>query len=176
MSEQPDKNAPAAAAPKSAGAPIVLWIGVAAGALAVGAAAGALVVGPKVVAMRRIPATAVAAAAEDKGGKGKGDKKDETLPLFRVDNVIVNPAGSQGSRFLLCSVAVELPDSKTQDRFRAREAEVRDVVITTVQRHTLEQLAEPGARDTLKRDLATALQPLAGRGTLHIFLPQFVIQ
>ena len=71
---------------------------------------------------------------------------------------------------------VWVPDAKTQDWVRAHDAEVRDVVITTLERQTLDQLTQPGARDSVKRALTVALQPVAGTTDLRVYLPQFVIQ
>ena len=176
---KPDAKAGATAvpaAPKAPSSPLFLWIGVAAGALVIGGVVGAVVIGPQVIAMQK---TNGASAPPKEAAKPASDKKGEkevARPVVRVDNVIVNPAGSQGSRFLLTSIAIELPDTKTQDWVRAHDAEVRDVVITTLERQNLEQLTQPGARDSVKHALTVALQPVAGTTDLRVYLPQFVIQ
>jgi flagellar basal body-associated protein FliL len=55
--------------------------------------------------------------------------------------------------------------------------EVRDTLVSTLASQTLEGLTRPGAREALKRSLADAVQPFAGRGArVRVFLPQFVIQ
>jgi flagellar basal body-associated protein FliL len=74
-------------------------------------------------------------------------------------------------------VAFEVADDKYRDDLRAREVELRDVVISTLERHTLEELARPGARDSVRAELAAAVAPMVGEGgALRVFLPQFVIQ
>jgi flagellar FliL protein len=97
--------------------------------------------------------------------------------VFKVENIIVNPAGCEGTRFLMASVAFELPDEKVEARLRDHDFMVRDAVIGVLENQPLEALTRAGARDSLKRQLAEAILPLAGRHLrLRVFLPQFVIQ
>ena len=171
---KPGAATPATAKPVPS--PLFLWIGVATGALVIGGVVGAVVIGPQVIAMHKSAGTTARPREAIKPASDKKGDKEVARPVVRVDNVIVNPAGSQGSRFLLTSVAIELPDAKTQDWVRAHDAEVRDVVITTLERQSLEQLTQAGARDSVKRALTAALQPVAGTTDLRVYLPQFVIQ
>jgi flagellar FliL protein len=182
------EGADKAAAPASpkAGLPIVL-IGVIAGGLVAGAALGALLVAPQVNKLRH--ASAVAAAMDPKHkkdkkaeGKDKKDKKGEAgkSPVYKLDNIIVNPAGSQGQRFLMCSVAIESEDSKVLDTLREHEIELRDRVISMLAKQTLDRLTAEGARDSLRAELLVAIKPALGPDNqdaeLKVFLPQFVVQ
>lgn len=178
MSESSEPQAAEATAkkPPAPGSPILV-IGVAAGALVVGAALGMLLVGPQIVAAR----SPHAAVAEKEGG-GHGKKEGhggegEKSNFYNLENIIVNPAGSQGARFLMASVAIELPNSKVEARFKEREVMLRDVVISTLERQTMATLSRPGARDSVRDELVRKLQPLSGTTEpLRIFLPQFVVQ
>lgn len=190
MTEEAAPAAPAApgAAPapaaKKPGASTIVLAAVVAGALVAGLAAGMFVVGPRFAAR---PSDAHTAAAEPshgapkaskpkKDGHGKA-KEEHGRPVHRLDNIIVNPAGSHGTRFLLATVAFEVADDRIRDDLRAREVELRDVVISTFERHTLEELTRPGARDSVRGELTTAVLPLVGDDAgLRVFLPQFVIQ
>lgn len=110
-------------------------------------------------------------AKEGEHGAEQGGK------LFKLDNLIVNPAGSQGARFLMTTVAIETVGEETEARLKAREIEVRDRVLSVLERKTLEQLTQPSARDSLKKEIAAALAPTVGKkARLRVYLPQFVIQ
>ena len=188
-----------APAPKKAGPapPPVLLIVVIVAALAAGAASGALLVAPRLIHAKQAKAFAAAEADLAGGGHGKKgkkgkqkDKKDEKggshgaeggkSPIFRLDNLIVNPAGAQGQHFLMCSVAFELEDSKLGDILREHEIELRDRVISTLESQTMTQLTAPGARDSLRHRIAAVTIPILGVDgedtELKVFLPQFVIQ
>lgn len=194
-SKEGKAGADAAPAAAAAGPALPVLIGVIVGALAVGGALGALLIGPPLVQARQKSALASRIAEAEAGPHAKKHGKDKKKaakdgehgggeagksPVYRIDNVIVNPAGSMGQRFLMCSVAVELEDDHLVEMLRTRDIEVRDVIISTLESNSLAQLTQPGARDTLRHRLAGALQPLLGEeaeGThLRVFLPQFVIQ
>jgi len=167
-----------AAAPKSS--PPFLLIGVVVAALAVGSWAGMFLVGPKLVAARAAaPASGPASESQDAPAKEKKGKKGEggKPSVYRIDNLIVNPAGSQGQRFLMCSVALELPDDKTVDLMHDHDVEIRDAIVSVLESQTLEEVTRPGARDTLRARIANVTRPYAkGAEFLRVFLPQFVIQ
>lgn len=188
-------GAEAAPAGKAAGPALPLLIGVIVGALAVGGALGALLIGPPLVQARQKSALAARLAEAAAGPHAKKHGKDKKpsgkdgehgggeagkSPVYRIDNVIVNPAGSMGQRFLMCSVAVELEDDHLVEVLRTRDIEVRDVIISTLESNSLVQLTQPGARDSLRHRLAGVLHPLLGEEGEHshirVFLPQFVIQ
>lgn len=187
-----DAPGAAGATPKAAGTPVAL-IAIVLVALIAGAAVGVFLVAPPLIQTRQKTELASRIADAEAGPQAKKKKKNKKeakggehgaeagkSPLYRIDNVIVNPAGSLGQRFLMCSVAVELHDEKLVDMLRQREIEVRDVVISTLESNTLAQLTQPGARDSLRASLAHALHPLLGEEGadehLRVFLPQFVIQ
>lgn len=185
---------PAAAAKAAKPLPAMLpMILVVVGALAAGGALGAILVGPRMVAAR---STSGAEAPEKpgehakeekgKGGHGKEEKKKGghgekekggKAVLYKIENLIVNPAGTNGTRFLMAGIAFELSDDKEEETMREREVEIRDVVISTLERQTLETLTRPGARDSLKAELLRAIVPVVdGIEVSKVYLPQFVLQ
>jgi flagellar basal body-associated protein FliL len=183
------KDAPAdpkAKAAKKAGAklalpklpPQVLLIGVIVMSLAAGIAVGAMVLGPPLVRWRKTarPAAHVALRAPSEAkGTEKGDAGKSVV--FRIDNIVVNPAGSAGQRFVMAAVAFDLDDERALSILREHEMQVRDAVISTLEAQTLESLTRPGARDSLKDLLAGTVRPMLGRDRrVRVYLPQFVIQ
>lgn len=191
-----DPKAGAETPPAKGAAPAMpVLIAVIVGAVAAGAALGALLIGPPLVQARQKSALAARIAEAEAGPNakkhGKGEKQSGKggehgageagkSSVYRIDNVIVNPAGSMGQRFLMCSVAVELEDEKLVEHLRTRDIEVRDVIISTLESNSLAQLTQPGARDSLRARLAGVLHPLLGEEAeeahMRVFLPQFVIQ
>lgn len=97
--------------------------------------------------------------------------------LFRIDNIVVNPSGSQGTRFLMAAVVIEVDNEAAEARLREREVQVRDMVTAVFESRTMEMLTTPGARDSLKRRLADTVTPLLPpRTSIKVYLPQYVIQ
>jgi flagellar FliL protein len=172
----PAEGKPSAPEAKKGGSSKLLLPIVVSVATLLGAGVGVLVVAPKLIASREAHAAESAAESETEG-KGAEAKKGEKGPLFKIDNLIVNPAGSQGSRFLMISVAIETRDGKMDEELRRQEPRIRDVLIALLEKHSMESLGRPGIRDSLKEQIADTVSILAGsKERLHVFLPQFVIQ
>jgi flagellar basal body-associated protein FliL len=76
----------------------------------------------------------------------------------------------------MVSVAVEVPAQALAERLREHQVRVRDVVVSVLERQTLESLTQPGARDRVKVDLADAIAPFVEGKRPTVYLPQFVIQ
>ena len=186
MSEAAATDGAGAAAPasgKKAGLVAGLTI---AGALAGGLAAS-LVVAPKIIARNNPPVVAAGDSAAAKGDEGteghpaegseggaagEGEKK-----LIELPNIVVNPAGSQGSRFLMATVAVTVADEEAEKVLRAHEVEFKDKVVSILETLSMAQLSAPGARDSLKVKIAAAAGTIIGpKIPVKVFLPQFVIQ
>ena len=155
--------------------------------LTAGSLLGTLLIAPQVIAARNARFATPARAEKAEGSVGaqegegqKGDQKKgrgEKSAVYRIDNIVVNPAGSAGTRFLMASVALELSDEKAVAALREKEVQIRDAVITTLESQTLEMLSAPGSREGIKRQLAVAVRPLVpGRQQLRVYLPQFVLQ
>ncbi|MGE0555709.1 MAG: flagellar basal body-associated protein FliL [Gemmatimonadales bacterium] len=174
--QTPGTAAPAEAAPekKAKGSNKLVLPLIVALATVGGGVVGLKVVGPMFVA-KRVAAEHVSEGLEPAEDEGHGESAARG-PMFKVDNLIVNPAGSQGTRFLMVSVAVETPDAHTEEQLRRQEPRIRDVIISMLERQTMESLSEIGIRDTIKARLSDTLVVITGGPRLRVFLPQFVIQ
>lgn len=139
-----------------------------------GGAIGAMAVGPKVGSVLAARATA---APKAKGGHGGGHGEGESAPLHVVDNLVVNPAGSGGSRFLLTSIALETASADEAEELKLRDLEIRDAFLLVLGSKTVEQLSDIAQRAELSRELMDSVQALVGEGIVErILIPQFVIQ
>lgn len=116
----------------------------------------------------------------DGGESAEGDAAKEGAPpanVYTLDNLVLNPAGSDGTRFLLLTISLQVKDAATLEAMKARDAELRDAVLVTVGNRTVEELAAVGARDSLKIELRAAAKKLFRRNVVkRVYFPQFVIQ
>lgn len=139
-----------------------------------GGAIGLTAVGPKVGEKLAARATAEPNVGAAHGG-GHGD--GESAPLHVVDNLVVNPAGSGGSRFLLTSIALETVSPAAAESLMERDLEIRDAFLMVLGAKTVEQLSDISLRPVLSRELLASVQELVGTGIVtRILIPQFVIQ
>ncbi len=181
-------------APDGAPAPskvkLPILIGMVAVGLAVGGGTGAAVLGPMVAKKmgKVVPIVAVAdsahggdsaaaggdhaAAAED--GKEGGATE---AAIHVLDNMVLNPAGSGGSRYLLLTVAIEVGSPAAVESFKARDAELRDLVLTALGTKPVEQLTDMAAREQFKVEITQAVDERFGKKSVkRIYFPQFVVQ
>ncbi len=111
------------------------------------------------------------------GAKGEHEGKEGASKLIKLENIIVNPAGSQGSRFLMASVVLAVGTSELETDLQAREVELRDKVTSVLEVMNMAQLTAPGARDTVKARVSTMVtEMVGGKPRFQVYLPQFVIQ
>jgi flagellar FliL protein len=153
---------------------LLLAIAVTVGVLA-GGGGGALYVGP-LVAARLHPE--VAHATKEKAAADSAAAA-ETGPaiIHQVDNLVMNPAGSNGTRFLMLTVAFDVKDESVSTQMQTRDAEIRDAVLGVLGTKTVEELADVSQRDSLKAQMLAAVAKLFPAGAIkRVYLPQFVIQ
>ena len=148
----------------------LLLVGGLAAGVTLGSTMGFLVLGPK-LAPSPAHAAAKGAAAKDSA------KKIEPSPIYQMDNLVLNPAGSGGTRFLLLSVALEVKDAATAEELKAHDAEMRDAILRLFGAKTVDQVAEASAREALREEVNASLSKLLPAGAIRrVYFPQFVIQ
>lgn len=174
-SATPEESAEDAPAQRNRKLPLLLLAGI---GLAVGAGTGALLIGPMVA--KKLAKTPVAiadsteAAPEEKGGSSLGTA---TPPVLLLDNLVLNPAGSGGSRFLLASIAIECADAKTLASLQGRDPELRDALLTALGAKTIDELTDVSSREQLKTEIQNTLGDRFGKKSIRrVYFPQFVVQ
>ena len=144
--------------------------------LAGGGAVGMTTLAPSVG-----PIMAERASSESAGGSHGGDhgggESEGPSALHLIDNLVVNPASSGGTRFLLTSIAVEVHDPSQTEIVSDRDVELRASLIMVLGAKSVEQLTDISARPGIVAEIERALTQIVGPGVIRkIFIPQFVIQ
>src|SRR6187399_2812725 len=130
MSSEPTQDPTTDTAPTGSKAKLPLIAMIAVG-LAIGGGTGAAFVGPMVAKKMGKSAEALTADSADASGhEAEGGKEGPVAAVHLMENLVLNPAGSGGSRFLLLSVALEAGSSAMEADMTARDAELRDIILT----------------------------------------------
>jgi len=131
----------------------------------VGGAGGAAFIGPRIA---RSMAKAPVAADTTKIAEGS---------IHLIENLVLNPAGTSGTRFLMAAVAIETKSSTENDRMNKRDAELRDVILAVLGARTIDQLSSLAGREPLKKEVMDSVNAMFGPGVARsVYFPQFVIQ
>jgi flagellar FliL protein len=139
-------------------------------ALLAGGGGGAFL-GGKLLAADAAPAKAGEAAEESAEPSGPPP------PAYTIDNLVLNPAGTAGTRFLMLTLSVSPRDEAATELLKERDPELRDAVLRLLETKTIPQLSDVSRRDSLKAQIQATLAKELPKGTIRkVYLPQFVIQ
>lgn len=119
-----------------------------------------------------------AAAEEETEDEGHGESAEPAEEfLYEIDQIIVNPASTVGSRFLSCSMAFELGSREDLDRFESREIQIRDALITILSARTVDELADARLREPLRRQILTRVNRITEPTEAEaVYFKDFVLQ
>lgn len=181
MANEEAQAAEEAAAPASK-PKLPLLIGMVAVGLAVGGGTGAAFLGPMVAKKLGKEVTPVVAHADSASAEDEAAAEDSTAegaapPVHLLENLVLNPAGSGGSRFLLLTVAMEVGSAKAAEDFKNRDAELRDIILTSLGTKSVDELTDISQREAFKKELHTAVTARFGKKAVKsLYFPQFVVQ
>jgi flagellar FliL protein len=97
--------------------------------------------------------------------------------VYTVKDIVVNPAGTGGSRFLSVSFAFELDSELLASEFESREPLVRDALITILTSKTVAQLTDPRQKEIIRYQIKRRVEKLLGTEDLAaVYYTDFVLQ
>jgi flagellar FliL protein len=122
---------------------------------------------------------------ESKPGESKTEKsaqsKNKTTEIGKFiasfDDIIVNPAGTNGQKLMLTSVSFDMPDEKQLQELKEKELIVKDIIINTLSNKTLLEVGKVGYKDTLKTELANNVMAKFGNLKIsNVYFTKYIIQ
>lgn len=112
------------------------------------------------------------------GGEGApaGPKpgQKQTVPLNKL---LVNVAGTMGSRYLLSSIVLSGTAADLPARVAQNEAQLRDLASGLLCTKTIAELEKPGARNLIRGELLASFNSVLGNAAVQeIYFTEFAIQ
>lgn len=112
---------------------------------------------------------------ESEGGHG-GESSSGGL-VSAINEIVVNPAGTSGSRYLSVSLGFKFSSSKVKSRFDANELMVRDALISILSSKTVTQLTDAKQREIMRYQIKKRLSKLLKTNKLKaVYYTDFVLQ
>lgn len=109
----------------------------------------------------------------DEGGNG-GEAGSMTAA---IKEIVVNPAGTSGSRYLSVSLGFEFGSSKVKNRFEENELMVRDALISILSSKTVTQLTDAKQKEIMRYQIKKRLSQLLKTDKLDaVYYTDFVLQ
>lgn len=123
------------------------------------------------------PASAPAASSGGHGAPAKGKAAKSPGPSFEFQNVVVNLAGTMGTRYLKTSFTITGADANIKAVFDAAKPKLTDVTLNVLSSLTLSDLEEPGAKNVIREKLVMAYNQALGRKIAEqVYFSDFVVQ
>ncbi len=128
------------------------------------------------------PAEAPAAhSAPAHGGKpekgGKESKGGGSAAGYEFSNVVVNLAGTMGTRYLKTSFLITGSDPAMKTIFENNKPKLTDVTLNVLSSLTLADLEESGAKNILREKLVNAYNQALGKKVAdQVYFSDFVVQ
>ena len=110
------------------------------------------------------------------------EEEEDTEPLeygefMEMENMIVNPSGTDGKRYLMIKIGLESDKAKALAEVTEKEVVVRDVLLRTLSAHTVDELGDLALRDELKNELRLAINEILEKGEVtRVYFTQYVLQ
>jgi flagellar FliL protein len=97
--------------------------------------------------------------------------------IVSFTNIIVNPSGTMGSRYLNVSVGLEVPDPETRHAVEGREPRIKDALITELSSRTMEELTQPAMREEIRAAIQARIdEQVAPHRVTAVYFLDFVLQ
>ncbi len=143
----------------------------------------------KVIAPRMIEAKVVDLRAEISQLPPRGGVLPNTKPakpalghnavgsMFQIKDIVVNPSGTNGTRYLCTTVALEITNPLVEEEATAREAQVRDLLIEILSKRTVTELSSLEMRDNIREEIGRSVNKLLSSGEIDgVYFSNFVLQ
>ena len=141
------------------------------------AAAGTATSGASPAATPAPAAPAKAEKADKEGGHGKKGEAAGVGHSYTFENIVVNLAGTMGTRYLKTTFMVTGSDPTLRAQFEANRPRMIDLSLNVLSSLTLADLDEPAAKNILREKLGAAYNQALGRKVAEqIYFSDFVVQ
>jgi flagellar FliL protein len=131
-----------------------------------------LVLVPRV--QKGLGVTSATAAEPAEAKRGATTAKKDTVPMNKL---LVNVAGTMGSRYLLVSLSLVGSDAEFKTKVQDVEPQLRDLACGALSTKTLADLEKPGARNLIRSELISGFNNILGGAVVQeIYLTEFAIQ
>jgi flagellar FliL protein len=120
---------------------------------------------------------APAAPAHETSSKAEGKGGPVQPPTYEFSNVVVNLAGTMGTRYLKTTFMITGTEPGLHAEFEDNKAKLTDVTLNVLSSLTLADLEEPGSKNVLREKLVTAYNQALGRKVAEqVYFSDFVVQ
>lgn len=112
----------------------------------------------------------------------ENDEESDTAKLnygehiFLIEDIIVNPANTQGQQLLLSSVAFDVPEEAFQKELEKKQILVKDLIISILASKSISQLSNVSFKDSLRIEISEKVQETVGNMKINkVYFSKYII-
>jgi flagellar protein FliL len=97
--------------------------------------------------------------------------------IYVVKDLIVNPAGTNGTRFLLTTIGFGVTTAEAKSELEQKDTQVRDALNTILTSKDLAELSSVAERESIRTEISRKVADLVKTGSLkNVYFSKFIIQ
>jgi flagellar protein FliL len=108
--------------------------------------------------------------------KGEGETAESATHIYSIEDLIINPSGTNGQRLLLLSVGFGVPTEEKATMLKGNEVLIKDMILNTISQKTLNALSRNEEKDSLKIELAAKINKLIPSAEIkNVYFSKYVL-
>jgi flagellar FliL protein len=126
----------------------------------------------------RVAAADHGASRDSNSGDSEATQADaKEQHIYVVKDLIINPAGTNGQRYLLTTIAFNVNSEEALKGLEKKEMAVRDMLNSILTSKSMEQLIDVSKREPLRQEIADqAKEMIQGGRLLSVYFSKYIIQ
>lgn len=119
---------------------------------------------------------AIGEAAEDVDTASIGNEERGKF-IFLMEDVIINPAGTDGKRLLLTSIGFDVSREEDNNELKSKEVLVKDIVISLLSSKNIMQLGDGAYKDSLRHEIVSGFKEKMPRIKINdVYFSKYILQ
>ena len=119
-------------------------------------------------------------ATKSKDGSSEKSELSTTIlknsAMINIEDLVINPNGSKGKRYLIMSLYIYLKNKKLQDKLDVEEPAIKDGLISLLSRKPMEVLSNVGIRENIRKEIKLTIENILQEKVLKVYLTKYVMQ
>ncbi len=97
--------------------------------------------------------------------------------VYMVDDMIVNPANTDGKKLLLSSIGFDVASDHDQKELKSKDVILKDIIISVLSSKELEKLGSMTYRDTLRTEIIKKLNKIMPDVKINtVYFSKYILQ
>ena len=97
--------------------------------------------------------------------------------IHSIDDIIVNPAGTNGQRLMLVSIGLDVGSEEEMAALETKNVLLKDMIISLFSGKTLTELSQPESKENLKIELIDKLKELVPDTKVNsVYFSKYILQ